>query len=201
MADVLQIKKYPNRRYYDATRRCHVTLFEVHELILGGHDICVTDSKTGEDITNLVLFQILLEQDQPKLDLFPASILHLMIRTNRQVLRSTFDGVFGPFLRMFASSGRQFDSYFRQVMGGVIPTPFDWTQQMLSAMRSGTAPESAEHADGDIPPPVEQDQAKSRVSDGQNNTGELEELQDRLAELTREVQSFRTRKSNQQGDQ
>ena len=47
----LIIKKYPNRRYYDATRSRHVTFEELHSLVRDGYELQVTDSKTGEDIT------------------------------------------------------------------------------------------------------------------------------------------------------
>ena len=62
--EVIQIKKYPNRRYYDTSNSRHVTLQEMHDLIVSGKDICVTDSRNGDDITNLVLTQILLERDE-----------------------------------------------------------------------------------------------------------------------------------------
>ena len=29
-ADILKIKKYPNRRYYDITRSCHLTLDDIY---------------------------------------------------------------------------------------------------------------------------------------------------------------------------
>ena len=108
--EVVQIKKYPNRRYYDATHSRHLTIQEVHGLIASGRDVCVTDSRNGDDITNLVLTQIILEQEEPKLDLFPSSVLHLMIRSNRQVLRSSMERFFGPFLELLSSSQKQFDA-------------------------------------------------------------------------------------------
>ena len=45
------INKYPNRRYYDTLNSRHVTLQEVHDLIISGKDVCVTDTRTGEDLT------------------------------------------------------------------------------------------------------------------------------------------------------
>ena len=39
----LQIRKYPNRRYYDSTRSQHVTLEEIYALIRKGYDIEVID--------------------------------------------------------------------------------------------------------------------------------------------------------------
>lgn len=131
--ELLQIKKYPNRRYYDTTRSCHVTLQGVYDLVRDGHDVCITDSRTNEDITNLVLIQVLLDKDQPKLDLFPSSALHLMIRSNREVVGSSVQRFFGPFQDMLAVSQKQFDHYLRQVMRGSFASPLDWASRMVQA--------------------------------------------------------------------
>src|SRR3990172_5532526 len=131
--EVIQIKKYPNRRYYDATNSRHVTLQELHDLIVSGKDICVTDSRNGEDITNLLLTQILLERDEPKLDLFPSSVLHMMIRSNRQALRSTMERFFGPFLGLVSTSQKQFDAYLRQAMQTNVSSPMEWANRMMQA--------------------------------------------------------------------
>ena len=78
----LQIRRYPNRRYYDSTRSQHVTMEEIHQLIRNGHDVRVTDSKSGDDLTAKVLTQIILEHDTPKLGMFPIGLLHQVIRTS-----------------------------------------------------------------------------------------------------------------------
>src|SRR5205823_3540835 len=52
---ILEIKKYPNRRYYDATHSRHLTLEEIRSLIQQGYDIRVTDAKSSADITAQVL--------------------------------------------------------------------------------------------------------------------------------------------------
>ena len=136
---VLSIKKYPNRRYYDATRSCHVTLHEVHDLIVSGKEVCITDSRSGEDITNIVLAQIILERDPPKLDIFPASIFHIMIRSNRQALRVSFERVFAPFMSLVASQQQQFDAYVRQTVQGKVVSPFDWASGLMDMFSTGGA--------------------------------------------------------------
>ena len=67
----LELKKYPNRRYYDATHSRHLTLDEIQSLVQQGYDIQVTDAKSGADITAQVLTQIILELDTTKLSSFP----------------------------------------------------------------------------------------------------------------------------------
>jgi len=176
-SEVIQIKKYPNRRYYDATNSRHVTLQELHDLIVSGKNICVTDSRNGDDITNLLLTQILLEQDEPKLDLFPSSVLHLMIRSNRQVLRSSMERFFGPFQGLLATSQKQFDAYLRKAMQTNVASPLEWASRMMQAF-SGAPPAPGQGA--------------SQPPETQANThdaGEtLDDLREQLAALQRRVE-------------
>jgi polyhydroxyalkanoate synthesis repressor PhaR len=89
----VEIRKYPNRRYYDTHRSRHLTLEEIRDLIRQGQDVRVVDSATSSDITTKVLTQIILELDAPKLELVPAAFLTQLIRVNDQLLK----GFFGTF--------------------------------------------------------------------------------------------------------
>lgn len=178
---LLHIKKYPNRRYYDTTRSCHVTLQEVHDLVVGGQDVCITDSRTGDDITNLVLMQIILEKDQPKLDIFPSSILHLMIRSNRQALRGYVDQFFTPFLSMLARSQKQFDAYMRRAMAGRFVTPMDWANSMLEAFGGSRSNGMDRPSEGITP---------DSPADGGASGESVEELRAQLADLERRIEDL-----------
>ena len=178
--ELVQIKKYPNRRYYDATHSRHVTIQEVQDLIVSGKDVCVTDSRNGDDITNLVLTQILLEQDEPKLDLFPSSILHLMIRANRQVLRASMERFFGPFRGLFANSQKQFDAYLRQAMQANVASPLEWACRMMQAF-SSAPPTPAPTTAAPTPDPP---------SDGQTTDENLDDLRAQLAALQRQIEEL-----------
>ena len=177
--EVIQIKKYPNRRFYDATHSRHVTIQDVHDLIVSGKNVCVTDSRNGDDITNLVLTQILLEQDEPKLDLFPSSVLHLMIRSDRQVLRSSMERLFGPFLGLFASSQKQFDAYLRQAMQANVTSPIEWAGRMMQAFSGAPPTPDPAAAPPPEPPP-----------DGQTTAESLDDLREQLAALQRRVEEL-----------
>ena len=83
---LIEIKKYPNRRLYDSTRSRHVTHEEVYQLVIAGHTVRVTESKTESDITSLVLMQALIEHNPEKFAFFPAERVHLLIRANDQML-------------------------------------------------------------------------------------------------------------------
>jgi polyhydroxyalkanoate synthesis repressor PhaR len=51
------IKKYENRRLYDATHSRYVNLDEVATMMQNGDGVRVVDATTGEDITRLILTQ------------------------------------------------------------------------------------------------------------------------------------------------
>ncbi len=57
------LRKYTNRRLYDTSRSCYVTLEDVKQLVLSGEKFQVQDSKTGNDLTRNILLQIISEQE------------------------------------------------------------------------------------------------------------------------------------------
>lgn len=57
------LRKYTNRRLYDTSRSCYVTLDDVKQLVLSGEPFKVEDSKTGSDLTRNILLQIISEQE------------------------------------------------------------------------------------------------------------------------------------------
>ena len=154
-AERLQLRRYPNRRYYDATRRRHVKLETIYQLIREGSDVEITDSKSGGDITAKVLTQIILEHDAPKLDVFPVELLHKLIRTNEPLVREFVEKYFSQAFAAFIESQRQFSDYLRGALGlgGVSAAP--WTQAMLGPLGppllgpSGTTAEESRPTDRD----------------------------------------------------
>lgn len=57
------LRKYTNRRLYDTSRSCYVTLEDVKQLVMSGEAFQVQDSKTGQDLTRNILLQIISEQE------------------------------------------------------------------------------------------------------------------------------------------
>jgi polyhydroxyalkanoate synthesis repressor PhaR len=74
------IKKYANRRLYDASISRHVTLDDIRHLIVGGEKITVVEDKTGEDITRLILLQVIAEQEHGGRPILSTQLLESIIR-------------------------------------------------------------------------------------------------------------------------
>lgn len=91
MKSKIKIKKYGNRRLYDVERKCYITLDDLTALIKAGHQVQVVDSKTGEDLTHMVLTQIILEgQKNGHNGLFTTELLHQMIQYRDQYVSEFF---------------------------------------------------------------------------------------------------------------
>lgn len=142
---ILEIKKYPNRRYYDATHSRHLTLEEIRSLIQQGYDIRAIDAKTSADITAQVLTQIILEFDTPKLDSLPVPLLVRLIRMNDQLVKDFIEKYFNQALKSFFDYQKQIEEQIRHSHGlpPVFPSVSAWTKAVLepfSAVFSGPNP-------------------------------------------------------------
>jgi polyhydroxyalkanoate synthesis repressor PhaR len=137
----LEIKKYPNRRYYDATHSRHLTLEEIRSLVQEGYDITVTDAKTGDDITAQVLTQIILELETAKLASFPVPLLVRLIRMNDQLVKDFIEKYFNQALKSFLDYQRQVEDQVRRAQGlpAAFPSISDWTEAMLKPFSSAFA--------------------------------------------------------------
>lgn len=58
------IKRYSNRKLYDTSRSCYITLDEIAELVRQGEAIRIVDNKTKEDLTSVTMAQLLVEQEK-----------------------------------------------------------------------------------------------------------------------------------------
>lgn len=84
----ITVKKYPNRRLYDTDESRYVTQDELAAKIRGGQDVRVVDARTGEDLTQATLLQLIVESSAAKL--LPVSVLSRLIRMQDDALAEFF---------------------------------------------------------------------------------------------------------------
>lgn len=73
------IKKYANRRLYDASQSKHITLDDIRTMIIAGERIRIVEDKTNEDITRLILLQVIADQEQFGRPILSTSLLETLI--------------------------------------------------------------------------------------------------------------------------
>jgi polyhydroxyalkanoate synthesis repressor PhaR len=65
--ETVLIRKYENRRLYDTSASRYVNLDDIAQMVREGKDVRIIDARTGEDLTRVILTQIITEdaRDQP----------------------------------------------------------------------------------------------------------------------------------------
>ncbi|MCY3930720.1 MAG: pesticin [Acidobacteria bacterium] len=195
MTDPIVIKKYENRRLYDTHSSRYVNLEGVAELVRGGRDIQVVDSKTGEDVTRHVLTQIIVDGAKDPEHGPPLEFLRDLVRARDQAGRD--------FFQLYLKSAGEVYERVRETMqrSPFAPDP-SWmrlwdpramaeemhaqmTRQMEGVFgRGGGAGPGREAQEPPAPPPT----AASAPEDGGDATrAELDELKGRLQDLERRL--------------
>jgi polyhydroxyalkanoate synthesis repressor PhaR len=85
---VILIKRYSNRKLYDTSAKRYVSLDIIADFIRDGEDIQVVDHATGDDLTLVVLAQIIAEQQRKQGGFLPLSLLTSWIQAGGETLTS-----------------------------------------------------------------------------------------------------------------
>jgi polyhydroxyalkanoate synthesis repressor PhaR len=145
------IKKYENRRLYDATNSRYVNLEEVAQLVQQGYDVRVVDAASGEDITRLTLTQIIAEGAKTADSKFPLDILRQMVIASGRASQESAVRYTKAMLDLYQSTYR-----------AMVPTlnPFEFMQGQTPAAAEAKAPNAAGDAGSD-----EMSQLKARLAE------------------------------------
>lgn len=159
------IKKYENRRLYDTTNSRYINLDEIAQLVKDGRDVKVVDAATGEDITRVVLTQIIMDDAKGADSAFPLDILRQMVIASG---RATQEGALQYMKAMFDMYQNAYRAMAPQL------SPFQFIPGSGSRGREGSGAASA-------PAP-------------ETNGTEVDELKQRVEELESMISKMAPRK-------
>lgn len=78
--NTITIKRYSNRRLYDTHKSQYVNLEKIAEMVRKGQRLQVIDTPSGDDVTNVVLTQIILEEQKDQKEGLPLELLFQLVR-------------------------------------------------------------------------------------------------------------------------
>ena len=87
------IKRYGSRKLYDTQESRYVALDEVAGWIRTGQQVQVVDNRSGEDVTAVVLTQIISEEGRRGTGVLSTGFLHDLIRIGEDTLRAGEEAV------------------------------------------------------------------------------------------------------------
>jgi polyhydroxyalkanoate synthesis repressor PhaR len=152
------IKKYANRRLYDAASSRHVTLDDLRRLIVQGERLRVVDDKTGEDITRSVLLQIISEQEHLGRPILTIPVLETLIRFYGNAMQGFMTRYLEQSVEHFVQQQQQAQEQLTRMMSGTPLAPVaDLTRQNLESWTR--IQEAMLKAMGAPPPPPEKPDA------------------------------------------
>lgn len=122
------VKKYSNRRLYDTDESRYITLEELAEKIRKGEDAQVVDAKSGEDLTQVTLTQIIMES-RGAARILPVPLLFQLIRLGDEAL--------AEFLGLYLSQA--LDAYLALKRGAQVISPFNPLANLPFAATSALA--------------------------------------------------------------
>jgi polyhydroxyalkanoate synthesis repressor PhaR len=137
------IKKYGNRRLYDTAGSRYINLDDIARLVREGKEVHVTDARTGQDLTRVVLTQIITEDAKDKPTGLPLELLRQLIIASDEVRQE--------FVMWYLKSA--FDAY-QKVQDAVqnrlsevqsaISSPVDMMKRLLGGALPSAAPARSE---------------------------------------------------------
>jgi len=171
--DRITIKKYSNRRLYDSTNKRYVTLDNIASLIREGSEIKVIDSQSGEDISKVILIQVILESEKNKEDILPVSFLHMLIKYGNKVAKDFFENY---FLMMF-----QPYNYLKDNYRGLYPSDLNMPQDFEKLNSKDIAPST-----------IKDDSKSDELYDApvEYRASDVELLMEKMRELEKKVNSL-----------
>lgn len=99
------IKKYGNRRLYDTGESRYITLEELADKVQRGAEVRVVAAKTGEDLTQATLTQIIIE-GRGVARLLPVPLLEQLIRLGDDALAEFFGRYVSGALELYLQARR-----------------------------------------------------------------------------------------------
>ncbi|MCA9620151.1 MAG: hypothetical protein KC731_14090, partial [Myxococcales bacterium] len=170
--------KYSNRRLYHTEESRYITLEELAETIRGGQDVRVVDAKTGADLTQPTLAQIILDS-RGAASLLPSELLTQLIRMGDDALAEFLGKYVSWALEMYIAARRG-----AQAVSPYFPLaniPFSMTNAM-ARMLSGHGPWSQTPP---MPPPAVGPDAEG-VEESRDDRQD-----DQIAALRRELEELK----------
>ncbi|WP_246813398.1 polyhydroxyalkanoate synthesis repressor PhaR [Neptunomonas phycophila] len=161
--EVRILRKYTNRRLYDTSRSCYVTLEDVKELVLNSEPFQVLDSKTGNDLTRNILLQIISEQEgEGHGTLLTNQVLQQLIRFYGDSMQGMMSQYLEQSIAAFLEHQERIREQMQSMIGAANPLTMMnkiadqnmavWNMFQPGASRTGSADSSAKADDSDAEP-------------------------------------------------
>jgi polyhydroxyalkanoate synthesis repressor PhaR len=176
MSETVIIRKYENRRLYDTAGSRYVNLEDLARMVREGVDLRVVDARTNEDLTRVILTQIIVEDAKERDSSLPLDFLRQMVIASG---RATQEGFARYMQAVFESYQRAYQAIQDRLREGAPMTmmPLDFMQAMFGPKAPGAAARPASAEAEEAP----------NASSPEGDLKEITDLRRRIDELERRL--------------
>ena len=135
---VIVIKKYGNRRLYDTTSSRYVNLDDLAAHIRAGREVQVVDAKSGQDLTRVILTQIITEDAKDKPTGLPLELLRQLIIASDEVRQEFLMWYLKSAFETYQKLQDTVQNRLSEVQSAIL-SPVDLMRRFLSTTASASA--------------------------------------------------------------
>jgi polyhydroxyalkanoate synthesis repressor PhaR len=161
------IRKYENRRLYDTANSRYVNLNDVAGMLRDGMNVQVVDSATGEDITRLILTQIIVENAKDGESALSLDILKQIVMATGRAGQETISKYTRSIFDLYQTAYRAF---------APAVFPLDLIQAVLQGRPPGAGPDVISRDEHAVMP---------QDAGARDDKTEIQELKRRIDQLER----------------
>ena len=125
------IKKYSDRRLYDARASRYVKLDDIAQMIREGMDVRVQDARTGKDLTYMILTQIVVEDARERETALPLQLLRQLVRASDRATHDFLSWYLNSTLDLYQKAQEGVRNRFSEAKS-IVSSPLDFVRNLLS---------------------------------------------------------------------
>ena len=137
------IKKYSDRRLYDAGASRYVKLEDIAAMVREGIDLQVLDARTGKDLTTVVLTQIVMEDARERETALPLQLLRQLVRASDQATHDFLSWYLNSTLDLYQKAQTSVRTRLSEAKS-VVSSPLEFVRGLIGGQQWPPAAESNE---------------------------------------------------------
>ncbi|SRR5579864_688381 len=137
------IKKYSDRRLYDASSSRYVKLDDIAAMVRDGIDVQVVDARTRKDLTSVILTQIVMEDARARETALPLQLLRQLVRASDHATHDFLSWYLNSTLDLYQKAQTSVRTRLSEAKN-VVSSPLDFVRGLIGGQPFPPAAESGE---------------------------------------------------------
>lgn len=137
------IKKYSDRRLYDASASRYVKLEDIAAMVREGIDVQVLDARTGKDLTRVILAQIVMEDARERETALPLQLLRQLVQASDRATHDFLSWYLNSTMELYEKAQTSVRTRFSEAKN-IVSSPLEFVRGLIGGQPFPPAGEPSE---------------------------------------------------------